>query len=88
MEIKEYIFQVETVRSGQVRKYGPTENEYIITNKCDRDYAESVIERFCKGFLKPPVRFKDSPCWADSKETFEKIGDRKYRYAQHVPSTH
>ena len=86
-EIKEYIFEVEEVRAGQVRKYGPTENEYIITNKCETDYDVSVVKRFAE-FVRPPVRFKDSPCWADSKETFEKIGDRKYRYFQHVPSTH
>ena len=84
---KEYIFEVETVRAGQVRKYGPTETELIITNKCEIDYNESVVKKFAE-FVCAPVRFKDSPCWADSTETFEKIGDRKYGYLQHIPSTH
>ena len=86
-KIKEYIFEVETIRAGQGRKYGPTEKEFIITNKCKADYSEFVVKRFAE-FICPPVRFKDSPCWADSKETFKKIGDRKYRYFQRIPSTH
>ena len=85
-EVKEYLFEVEFIRTGQARKYGPIENEFIITNKRKIDYTEFVMRRSAE-FVCQPVRFTDSPCWADSKETFEKIGDRKYRYFQSVPST-
>lgn len=87
-ETQTYIFEVETVRNGQERKYGDTIKEYIVTNRCEINFNEFVVEKFCKGFLSPPVRFKDSPCWFDSKETFEKIEDRKFRYTQVIPSTH
>lgn len=82
-----YCFEVETVRSGQPRPYADSIYEYIVTNKCEINYSAAVIENFCKGFLRPPVRFTDSPCVFDSRETFEQIGDRKFRYMQVVPST-
>ena len=88
MTEKVYKFKVETIQAGQKRKYGDSYYEFIVTNECEIDYAPSIVEKFCKGFLHPPVRFKDSPCHFDSTETLEKIGDRKYRYYQVLPSTH
>lgn len=82
-----YVFEVETIKSGQPRKYADEEYEFIVTNKCETEYSPHVIERFCKGFLRPPIRFKDSPCWADSVESFEKIDNRTFRYKQRVPFT-
>ncbi len=82
-----YKFTVEIIQAGQKHKYGDSYFEYIITNECKFD-NDSIVERFCKGVLCPPVRFKDSPCHFDSTETFKKIADRKYRYYQVLPSTH
>ena len=85
---KIYKFKVNVIESGQRRKYGDSYYTYTVTNECEQNYDASVIERFCKGFLRRPVRFIDSPCHFDSTETFEKLGDREYKYCQVVPSTH
>lgn len=86
--IRTYFFEVETVRGGQIGPYADTVDEFIIRDKNEKEHSEFIIEKFCKGFIAKPVRFKDSPCWADSKEEFGKIGDREYKYKRTIPSTH
>jgi len=81
-----YHLEVETVRKGQPRPYADAVNEAIITNGSDRDFSENFIKSFME-FLWRPRRYKDSPCWADSEETIEKIGDRKFRFMQVKPYT-
>ena len=91
-KVKIYAFEVQTIKTGQERRYGDTVNEFIVKNKTELssfpDHNDRLVERFCKAFVAAPVRFKDSPCHFDSKETFKKIDDVTYSYKQVIPSTH
>jgi hypothetical protein len=92
MEKRNYNFDVEVIHVGQKRAYGDTFNDYKITINHElsafKSHNDLMVENFCKSIVSKPVRFIDSPCHFDSKETFEKIDDKTYIYHQVIPSTH
>jgi len=101
---KLYQFEVKTLESGQRRAYGDSYYHFIIENKSDIDYHESVIRDFCTGFLRKAVSEKrrkeqiekdkadgqmmSGAHFAAHYTKFEKIGDRKFEYKVVEPSTH
>ena len=87
---RNYHFEVETIESGQRRKYGDSYYHYIVENISEIAFNKSVIELFCRGFLKPAVKSKDDQkCWSNTYMTeFRKVDDRKFVYKCVSPSTH
>lgn len=85
-----YNLEIETLESGQRRRYGDSYYRYIVEDKGENALPGPVVEFFCRQFLKPAVKSRaDQKCWADTYMTgFSKIGERKYEYTCVSPSTH
>lgn len=72
-----YNYKVETIRAGQSQAYGDSFYEYKVT--ANNELSEINLERFCRNFLYPGVRFgedkgeKTVPHFADTEETFNII---------------
>ena len=95
-----YNFDVETLESGQRRKYGDSYYRYIIVNNSEVDFNEFVIRSFCTRFLKPAISNEkrkeligkevglSEHHFATHYTRFEKTGDRTFEYEVTMPSTH
>lgn len=92
--MKEIGMKIKTLRSGQIRKYGDSEYEYELEVE---GMCEWEVKRYCNYILKQCHQtFKE---WNEGRRIsvdihfggyylFEKVGDDKYRYFVHSPSTH
>lgn len=98
MSITNYQFEVTRIESGQRKKYGGSFGKYIIKNNCEIDYAESVVQSFCMGFVDPAITKNErdrrlakgdhDAGWLNMCTGFKKIGDREYEYTTEQRSTH
>jgi hypothetical protein len=78
MTHKENGYEVKCLRSGQVRRYGPTVNEYIVRDMTG-ERTEEEIRKYCTEH----VRKADDPRkhgLITHLQTFKLLGDGSYRY--------
>ena len=97
--MREIIINIETIRNGQIRKYGESEYEYILDVKGMNNYE---VKKYCTMILQQCRQtFKE---WKEGGkdnanihfggyykfEAIEKTSynEGKYKYFVHSPSTH
>ena len=90
-------FKMETVRSGQVRRYGPTEHVYIVTDLAEEKRTADEVEAFCRAHVYPAYRPtdpndhpKDSawPAFRPTIKGFSQMSPGVWRYFVFEESTH
>ena len=80
--MKEYKFDVETVRCGQPRPYADSEYEYIVKS----ELPANIVESFCRGVLcyafqtKSQWNHNNAASYFAGYYTFEEIGENTYKY--------
>ena len=90
-------FTIETIRSGQVRRYGPTERIYMVTDLADEKRSADEVETFCREHVYPAYRPtdpndhpKDSawPAFRSTIKGFSQTSPGVWRYFVFEESTH
>jgi len=90
-------FEVGRVRGGQVRKYGPMEYVYTVTDLADEKRSAEEVETFCRKFVQHAYRatdpndHPDDTAWPHFRPTikgFSQTSPGVWRYFVYEASTH
>lgn len=82
-------YSVETITSGQVRRYGPSHYIYEVTDLREKKRERDEVLADCRRVVKAAFDRNDAPhSFAAIVQEFRSIGNGKWKYFVFMESTH
>jgi len=83
-----YQYDVNTLQAGQVRRYGPSEYIYDVTDRADKKRDRDEVLAFCRAHLHKSYAKEDMPNWSSPRlKEFTQFRAGHWRYHVYCEST-